>query len=98
MLFNCISKKDNWTGRIGGLKYYGSHYEMIIESRSRIHVLFGKTKLGAFACMPDFGVGCHIGGLRDYFWNREKLIHVLGEIDGLTVASAFEALADDLSF
>ena len=42
--------------------------------------------------MPDFGVGCHLVDLKDIFWNTEKLTAVLGEVDGITVASALYAL------
>ena len=102
MVFECINKvkgkNEKWIGRIERLKSYGSYYEMVIESRSRIHVLFGKTELGGFVCMPDFGAGCHIVDLRNDSWNKEALIHVLGRIDGITVACALKALADKITY
>ena len=102
MIFKCIhSMKDRnmtWTGRIESLKCHGDYYEMVIESSSRIHVLFGKTELGGFACMPDFRAGCHLGNLSDYAWNSEKLTGVLGKIDGITVASALKVLADNVTY
>ena len=98
MIFDCIKKTGNrmekWTGRIKRLKNYGSHFEMQIESRSGITVLFGKTSSGGFCCMPDFGAGCHIVDLKDKFWNTEKLMGVMGKIDGITVATALYAVAD----
>lgn len=57
-------------------------------------VLFGETSRGGFACMPDFGAGCHLTDLKDKFWNTEKLTQVLGKVDGITVATALCALAD----
>ena len=102
MIFECINKEkrrsEKWTGKITGLKSYGTHYEIQIESRSGITVLFGKTSRGAFACMPDFGAGCHLVNPRDQFWNTEKLIRVLGKVDGITVASALNHLADKLDY
>jgi hypothetical protein len=95
--FSCSIKKgkktESWTGIISKLKNYGSHYEMRIESLSSITVLFGKTSLGNFACMPDFGAGCHLGDLDNELWNMDKLIGVLGKVDGITVTNAFNTLA-----
>ena len=88
----CRRKTERWSGIIPGIIQHGSHYEIRIESRSGIMVVFGKTTRGGFACMPDFGVGCHLVNLKDIFWNSEKLTAVLGEVDGITVASALYAL------
>lgn len=100
MVFECINKRKNgsekWSGEITAFKNYGTHYEIIIESRSAILVLLGKTAQGAFACMPDFGAGCHLANPRDLFWNTEQLVRVLGKIDGITVACAISALADKI--
>lgn len=102
MIFECVNKtksrSEKWAGRITGFKSYGNHYEIRIESRSGILVLFGKTTQGAFACMPDFGAGCHLVNPRDLFWNTEQLVRVLGKVDGITVASALNSLADKISY
>lgn len=102
MIFECIHKKktgnERWIGNITVFKSYGTHYEIKIESRSGILVLVGKTTYGGFACMPDFGAGCHLVNLKDKFWNTEKLVSVLGKVDGITVASALYALADQIKF
>jgi len=102
MVFECINKMKNrsekWVGRITDFKSYGTHYEIRIESRSGIVVLFGKTAQGAFACMPDFGAGCHLVNPRDLFWNTERLIRVLGKVDGITVATALYVLADKIGY
>lgn len=99
MVFKCVLKThsdeaETWNGFITNLSEYGSFYELRIESRSKILVLFGKTSYGYFACIPDFGVGCHLADLRDRFWNEEQLSHILGPVDGLTVANALYTLAD----
>lgn len=100
VFFECINKssrqKERWKGKITELKIHGSHYEMRIESRSGILVIFGKTTQGGFACMPDFGAGCHLVNLKDKFWNTEKLSKVLGKVDGITVAEALYAIADSV--
>ena len=102
MIFECVSKIKNgnekWTGEIISFKNHGSHYEIVIESRSRIHVLYGKTEQGAFACMPDFGAGCHLVNPNDQFWNTEKLTRVLGKVDGITVATALKALVEKICY
>jgi hypothetical protein len=79
-------KSIKWTGRITEFKNDGYYYEAKIESRSSILVLFGKTTLGAFACMPDFKSGCYLVSPRDIFWNKERLVKVMGKVDGITAA------------
>ena len=100
MVFECVNKtkkgKEIWTGTINSFINYGSHYEIRIVSRSSILVLLGKTSQGNFACMPDFGAGCHLANLKDEFYSTEKLTHVMGKIDGITVASALAAIADKI--
>ena len=100
MTFECVNKQkhgsENWAGRITAFKSYGAHYEIKIESRSWILVIFGKTAQGAFACMPDFGAGCHLVNPRDKFWNTEQLTRILGKVDGITVATALYTIADKL--
>jgi hypothetical protein len=80
-------KKEYWTGEISYWKDYGSHYELQINSRSRILVLLGHTSYGNFACIPD---------LNSIFYNSEKLSHILGKVDGITVANAIARFYDEL--
>ena len=100
MEFVCHNKiknrSESWKGRVTSLNSSNGSYELRIESRSSIHVIVGKIKQGGFACMPDFGAGCHLINLRDIFWNREKLVKVLGKVDGITVAAALYAVADKI--
>ena len=96
--FECRLRKKSWKGSITMFKKYNSHYEFMIHSRSSIMVIFGKTSRGFFACMPDFKVGCHLVNLNDIFWNTEKLSMILGEADGVTVASALVFLAERLCY
>jgi hypothetical protein len=77
-------------------KDYGSHIEFRIESFSSITVIFGKTSLGYFACMPDFRAGCHFIEPDNEAYNQEKLIPVMNTIDGITVARALNFLSEDL--
>lgn len=96
MKFNCELKtknrKEKWHGEIIRFINHGSHCEVLIESRSSILIIFGKTSQGAFASMPDFEVGCHLVDLSDKFWNQEKLCSVLGKVDGITAATALYEL------
>lgn len=87
-------KLENWDGIVRSIFNHGSHYEILIESRSSIFVTYGKISRGGFACMPDFDVGCYLVDLKDKFWNTEKLSAVLGKVDGVTVAQALYTLAD----
>lgn len=97
MKFKCITKEESWDGKVAYVKKYSSHYEIKIESRSGLTVLVGKTINGGFACIPDFGVGCHLVNLKDKFWNTESLVRGLGEVDGLTVATALYELSGEIS-
>lgn len=98
MIFECSKengkKIERWKGNITALKVYERHYGIRLEARSGITVIFGLTTGGGFACMPDFGAGCYLAGLKDKFWNTEQLTRVLGAVDGVTVASALYSLAD----
>ena len=86
--FRCKNKRESWVGHIRYMKNHGSHYEMYVESRSSLMIIFGETSSGNFLCVPNFNVGCELAELRDLFWNKERLTSVLGEIDGITVAEA----------
>lgn len=102
MRFDCTRETadgtEKWSGLIVNLTGYGSYYEMRIESRSGIMVIFGETRLGYFACIPDWNAGCHLAHPSDLFWNIEQLTRVLGEVDGITVAYALKAIAPKLKF
>ena len=86
--FKCKNKKESWAGHIRYIKNHGSHYEMYVESRSSLMIIFGETSSGNFLCVPNFNVGCELVELSDRFWNKERLTSVLGEIDGITVEEA----------
>jgi hypothetical protein len=90
MVFTCKYDQENWQGEIQSVYNHGSHFEMVIQSRSGIKIIFGKSNDGHFLSAPDFGVGCHLAGLSDKFWNSEQLIRILGPIDGITVAEALK--------
>lgn len=100
MLFECEKqagkRKEKWPARIVCLKNYGSHFEIQIQSRSSLMVLFGETSRGYFASIPDFSVGCHLVDPLDIFWNTESLTRVLGKVDGITVATALYHAAGQL--
>jgi len=92
MTFVCEMKNtdneiEKWTGKIKKIINYGSHYELFIESRSSIMILFGRSSSGGFIAIPDFQAGCHLVELNDIFWNSKKLSTVSGKVDGITVAT-----------
>jgi len=96
MTFYCFYRKDRWPGKISLFKNYGSHFELRIQSLSSITVLFGRSSLGYFACMPDFRTSCHLIHPENETYNIEKLISVLNTIDGITVGRALYVMADKL--
>jgi hypothetical protein len=99
MKFKCIYEKgtkiEKWEVKVKKIQKYNSHYEINIESRSSIMLMYGETSRGGFACMPDFNVGCHLVNLKDRFWNSEKLVNILGYVDGITVETALYNLANE---
>lgn len=101
MTFECIWKTpnryDRWNGAVTCMKNWGSHYEILIESRSTIKVIIGRSTSGAFACIPDYDAGCHLSDLNDIFWNKERLTKILGKVDGITVAYALQSIADKVN-
>lgn len=102
MFFDCVWQHDNgideWDGYISQFKKSNGHYEMLIESRSSLRVVFGTSSFGGFACMPDFQVSCYLVNLKDRFWNTEKLVSVLGSVDGITVATALYCISDSVEY
>ena len=101
MNFTCIekngNKKETWEGTITEIQKQDNCHEIWISSRSSIMLLFGNTSRGKFACFPDFNVGCHLVNLKDRFWNREKLVDVMGKADGITVEAALYALSSKIN-
>lgn len=89
-------RSESWTGTIKEIINHGSHYEIVIDSRSSIKVIVGTTEYGNFACIPDWGAGCYLANYKDTFWNEERLSKALGAVDGITVAKALYAIADYL--
>ncbi len=100
MYFDCVWQHDEgideWDGYISQLQKANGHYEMLIESRSSLRVVFGTFSLGGFACLPDLQVGCYLVNLKDRFWNTEKLVSILGHVDGITVATALYSISDSV--
>jgi hypothetical protein len=96
MKFQCVGKGETWEGVVTRRIAYENCLEIMIESRSSLMVILGKTSRGGFACIPDFGAGCHLVDFKNYFWNTEKLTEILGEADGITVGAAIYVLADSM--
>jgi len=65
--------------------------ELKIDSRSGLYVIVGDTGYGHFICLPDWGVGSLLSDYSDLCWNKERLVELLGLVDGITVACALKA-------
>ncbi len=92
-------ENEEWTGKISSIISFGSHYEIVIQSRSSILIVLAETSYGLFVGIPTFKVGCYISNLKDLFFNKEVLIDALDNtVDGITVACAIKSIADVLSF
>lgn len=102
MEFTCrINIEDSpdeiWHGKIISYNLHEDNLKLYIESRSLIHVIIGKTAFGNYACIPNFEIGCYLSDLTDLFWDSEKLCSLLGEADGVTVATAIQYVNVKLS-
>lgn len=86
--FECENEREKWIGEIKYIKNYGSHYEMYVEGRSGLLVIFGEQSSGNFLCIPNFNVGSELSHLTDRFWNTERLTPIIGEVDAITIAEA----------
>ena len=78
-----------WLEPIGSLN--SAVTEMKIESRSGFYVIVGDTNFGHFICLPDWSIGTRLSDYSDYFWNKERLVELLGPVDGITIACALKA-------
>ena len=97
MKFKCINnkqdKEESWDGDIVYLENCTNWIQMNIQSRSSLDVIIGCSKYGNYVCVPNFEVGCYLSSFDDLFYNTEKLSRLLGEIDGITVATAIKYVA-----
>lgn len=85
---------DEWFGTIVEFWNHNGYYEIFIQSRSSIRVLFGKSSYGWWACIPDWKAGSHLSGLEDRMWNLERLeMAMKNKIDAITVTHALCAIA-----
>lgn len=94
--FICKKNNEVWHGKIKKFITHGNHFELMIESRSSIFMIIGKTSRGLFACFPDLELGCHLVNLKDVYWNTEKLTYILGVADGITVLEALRKIKDKI--
>lgn len=47
-------------------------------------------------CIPNYNVGCYLSRFNDLFWNSEKLSELMGEVDGVTAATAIKFIEHKL--
>jgi hypothetical protein len=94
--FECQRGNDKWRSQIMELIDHGSHYEMIVEGRTRIHIIFGEALAGNFLCILNYRVSFSIAKLADTFWNTERISAEIGDVDAITVAQALYIIADSI--
>lgn len=81
-----------WPGWLEPLATLGPAVTLLhIVSRSAFQAIVGDTGFGNFICLPDWGVGAYLSDYSDLFFNKERLIGLLGPIDGVTIACALHA-------
>ncbi|MBU3090411.1 hypothetical protein KPL42_18245 [Clostridium gasigenes] len=101
MKFECSrllgNKKETWIGEITSCTTYKNSMDIYVQSRSSFHIIIGKSKYGNYVCVPNFNSGCYLSTLDDIFWNTEKLVNLIGEVDGITVAKAIKHIGDNLT-
>ncbi len=95
-MINSDGIKEKWYGKIINYKDGKEILEMCVESRSSLHIIIGKTAFGNFVCIPNYNVGCYLSRFNDLFWNSEKLSELMGEVDGVTAATAIKFIEHEL--
>lgn len=94
MRFECsgfISGQSKiWSAQITSSSIDNNIVDIYVQSRSSFHIIIGKSQYGNYVCVPNFNSGCYLSTLDDIFWNTEKLVRLIGEVDGITVAKAIE--------
>lgn len=84
--------KDSWEGWIEPVSSLNDPVvQLRIVSRSSFFVIIGDTLNGHFICLPDWGVGSLLSDYSDVLWNKERLMTLLGSVDGITIACALAA-------
>ena len=98
MYFDCIAaingRFEIWEGKIMQITFFGSHYEIHIKGFSRFWIITGPCSAGWFTCVPDCNAVCFLTKNASYHQTAEKLINVLGVVNGVTAASALAKIAD----
>ena len=94
------SKKEEWTGEITKVKFYGNYVELLIISRSSLYVICGKGDRGFWACIPDYQAGCDLScALDDVFYNTEQLLMSMkNKVDAITIAEALSIFSREYTF
>lgn len=71
-------------------------YEVKLSARgSYFHLLIGSYAYGNYICIPNWNVGSELAGLKDFFWNCERLRNEtsLKKVDACSVAYALAELS-----
>lgn len=89
------TRTESWTGLIVECHRKDGTCEILIESRSSIRAVIGKTTSGRYVCIPEMNAGCWLSEPGDLFYNTEKLSRALkNKVDGITVACAIQRMED----
>ena len=100
MKFECIrtldSKKEIWNGQITSYSINNKSIDTYVQNRSSFHIIIGKSTYGNYVCVPNFDIGCYLSTFGDIFWNTEKLVRLIGKVDGITVANEIKYANENL--
>jgi len=93
--FQCTDRRlpgeqwEGWIEPLGSLR--PAVTQLQIHSRSGFFAIVGDTNFGHFICLPDLSIGSYLADYTDLFWNKERLVELIGLVDGITVACALKA-------
>lgn len=100
MKFECIrsvdSKKEIWNGEITSYAINNKSIDIYVQSRSSFHIIIGKSTYGNYVCVPNFNSSCYFSTFGDVFWNTERLVELIGEVDCITVVNAIKYVDKNL--
>lgn len=100
MEFKCIKGKLTWSGKINIFRENKEFVEFEICSMGKsFHAIIGKNYYGTnYICIPNWNISSELADFTDTFWNTEKLIGQLSELDAITIVKAVFIVAETLEF
>lgn len=88
---------NSWEGHICFLNK-SNPCELEVSARSSsFHIICGHHQYGNYICVPNWGIGTELAGLKDSFWNLERLSNTypdLSLVDAISIVHSLVAISE----